>query len=313
MKDRVIVTGGSGFIGSNLVRRLVKEGYDVNILLRKNSNTWRIGDILHAISPHYVSLSDQRKLSKIISSIEPAYIFHLAAYGNYAWQSKESEMTKVNYLQLQSLLNISRKINYKCFINAGSSTEYGFKNSPFKETDGVMPESFYGATKAAGTIYSQTFSKRFQKPVMTFRFFSVYGPYEEKARFIPTIIRSAIERREVSVTKEPIKRDFIHVDDVVEAFIKAIKKPQMGEIINLGTGKQYSNKSIIAFVKKIQPALRISDTPYPVRHWDSSNCVADIKKAQTLINWKPKYDIKVGLFKTYQWFLKNKNIYSDQS
>lgn len=309
MKPKVLITGGSGFIGANLVRKLIRKNFDLHLILRPRSSTWRINSILSQLTVHTTPLFKKRELTRLMKSLSPQYIFHLAAYGNYSWQPKLNLMTQTNIIDLENLLEASCDVNYKSFINTGSSTEYGFKNKPISESENIDPESFYGATKASGTILCQTFARRFNKPIITFRLFSVYGPYEEGARFIPTIIRSAINGREIYITKELIRRDFIHVDDVVSAYLKAMDKGLTGEVFNIGTGKQYSNQEVLSFIRQINNSIRVSSKPYPERHWDSSSCVANISKSKLHLNWSSGYDIKEGLKLTYDWFKKNENLY----
>lgn len=302
----VFITGATGFIGSNLTRFLLKKGYSVHILLRKNSDTSNIKDILKLLKIHKGSLSEKNKLEIILKKIKPSYIFHLSSYGNSSFQKELDKMIYVNILGLYNLLQASLKINYKSLIISGSSSEYGFKNKPMKESDLLEPNSYYSATKSAASLLAQSFAYKNNKPIIILRLFSVYGPHEENSRLIPTVIKKALRNEKIFVTKETVKRDFIFIDDVLEAFYKTMKsKLKNGEIINIGTGKQYSNKEIIKTVEKILN-LKLRLGVFPQREWDSANWVANINKSKKMLKWTAKNNIEQGLIKTIKWQKENK-------
>ena len=175
MKTKIaVVTGAGGFIGSNLTRRLIKEKIQVHVLVRNKSSLTRLKDISGKIKVHLTDLSDEKELTTIIKNIIPDYIFHLATFENYRDETKISEMIKNNIVVTKNLLVACNKISYKCFINTGSSSEYGLKRKPMRETDSLNPLSFYSVTKASATFLSQVFARQFNKPIITFRLFSVY-------------------------------------------------------------------------------------------------------------------------------------------
>ncbi len=207
-------------------------------------------------------------------------------------------------------MEASSDIPYKLFVNTGSSSEYGYKPKPMKEIDVLVPDSFYAATKASGTLLTQVFARKYQKPICTFRLFSVYGPYEEPTRFVPIVISSAIQKTPVQITAGKICRDFIYVDDVVSAYIRAMnRKITPGEIFNIGTGLQFSNDEIARVIKKINLSLIVQKGAFPKRLWDTGFWVADISKTKKLLGWKPQYTLEKGLKKTYAWIDKNISLY----
>lgn len=301
----ILITGGAGFIGATLIRELIKLKYDVNIILKKSSDLWRIKDILDKVKIYYVDLMDKNKLSKTVRKVNPALIVHLATYSNYRSQSDVEQMTEININGTLNLLEASKSINYKIFINTGSSSEYGIKEKPMKENDLLEPISFYAATKASATLLCQVFAKEHKKPIITLRPFSVYGPYEEKKRFIPTIIRSVIEDKPIKLTSGTQRRDYIFVEDVVDIYIKIIAKGKKlaGQILNMGTGIEYTNDEVVkALFKVTGKKVKIEKGAFPKRLWDTSHWVADISKTRKLLNWKPHNTLSDGLKKTYDWY-----------
>ncbi|OGD86831.1 hypothetical protein A2Z23_03300 [Candidatus Curtissbacteria bacterium RBG_16_39_7] len=311
-KKKILITGAAGFVGANLTRSLLAKNFEVHALIKKESNLWRISDLKGRLNLHYNDLSNLAELKKTLRIINPGYIFHLASHGSYPSQTNVNEMIGSNILGICNLLEASRDIPYWCFINTGSSSEYGFKDKPMKETDVLEPASLYAATKAAATLLCQVYAGQFNKPIISFRLFSVYGPYEEPTRLIPQAIKAATTGQTLRLTPGKERRDFIYVEDVVHAFFCAISKQGLGgEIFNIGTGKQYTNLQVANIIRKSsQNKLKIEIGTYEPRYWDTNFWVADISKTKALLNWQPKYNLEEGLKKTYLWFGENLSLYN---
>lgn len=298
----VFITGGNGFIGSNLARFLIDKKFSVNLLVRKGSNKWRIKDISNKLTIHEGDLENVKLLKKLLIKIKPSYIFHLASYGNSSDENDFNKIIDINIGGLKNLLEASSSVNYKKLIISGSSSEYGFKKTAMKESDNLEPNSFYSAAKGSATLISQSYAKEKNKPILILRLFSVYGPYEEKTRLIPIIINSALKNKKVYVTKQPLKRDFIFIDDVVEGFYKAmVSKYKNGEIFNIGTGKQFTNLDVVKIIESILK-IKLKIGSFPKRKWDSNIWVSDISKAKKLLKWAPKQSLENGLKKSIEFY-----------
>lgn len=304
-KKTVLVSGGGGFIGANLVRKLLKENYEVHLLFRKTTNPWRIREIQKSLTLHTTSLLNPRDLKKLLQRIKPSIIFHLATYGSNSYQNDLRKMYRVNLQGTLNLLLATQEVPYEMFINTGTSSEYGFKEKPMKESDVLKPESFYAATKASATLLASVFAKTCRLPVVTIRPFSVYGPYENPRRFIPTIVRRLIEGKPIPLTPKEQRRDFVFVDDVVDAYLKVAKKKAAlsGRVLNIGSGKQYTNDEVVETLFRVtKKRVPVKKGAYPKRLWDTSFWVADLSETKRLLGWKPKYSLEDGLLKTYAWY-----------
>jgi nucleoside-diphosphate-sugar epimerase len=314
MKDilsqkRVLITGGAGFIGTNLIRELLRLKYDVNLILKETSDCWRIEDILSKIKIYHVDLLDKKKLTKIVNAISPNFIIHLATYSDYRRQDNVEEMVNINIKGTLNLLLASKDIDYKLFVNTGSSSEYGIKNEAMSEFDALNPISFYAATKASATYLCQVFSNEYHKPIVTLRPFSIYGPYENETRFVPTIIKSVIENKPIKLTSGNQRRDFIYVKDVVDIYIKALscRKNLSGHILNMGTGVEYTNDEVVKMLFEVaNNKVKVKKGAFPKRLWDTSHWVANISKTTRILGWKSHYTLSEGLRETYGWH-KNKH------
>ena len=141
MARKFLITGAAGFIGSMLLRKLISINEDVEIILRENSNTWRINDILKNIKIHYSDLSNLEQLKGMISKIKPSVIYHLATHGAYSYQKDANLIIKTNILGTWNLLQACNETDYELFINTGSSSEYGRKDFAMRENDALEPES----------------------------------------------------------------------------------------------------------------------------------------------------------------------------
>jgi nucleoside-diphosphate-sugar epimerase len=307
-----LITGASGFIGSCLLRALLAKNKNVHILLRKEANVWRIQDLLRETKVHFDDLSDADRLSKLTKKIKPDIIYHLAAYGAYSSQDDADLCIKTNILGTWNLLKATSNVDYELFVNTGSSSEYGFKKTAMKESDSLEPASDYAVTKSSQTLLCSYFAKKNKKPVVTLRPFSIYGPYEDKNRFVPTLLRSLYLSQKMNLVAGNISRDWLYVDDMVRAYLLTDKlKKQGGEVFNIGTASQNTIEDVVKSAVKVTG--KTTDFRWGKmknRKWDTSCWVADIAKAKKLLGWSPRFNLEQGLLRTWTWFKKNAVYYS---
>jgi nucleoside-diphosphate-sugar epimerase len=310
-KKIYLITGATGFIGSCLTRKLIAKNENTHILLKKDTNLWRIKDIMRKTNIHLNNLSDVKSLSKIAEKIKPDIIYHLATYGAYSYQDDADLCVKTNISGTWNLLKATSIIDYELFVNTGSSSEYGFKKLPMEETDFLEPTSYYAVTKCSQTLLCSYFAQERNKPIVTLRPFSIYGPYEDKSRFIPTLLKSLYFHKKMNLVSSDIGRDWVYIDDMVSAYLLIDKlNKYSGEVFNIGTGKQSTIKKVVELTTKITgETTNFRWGGMDDRKWDTTNWVADITKAKKLLGWRPEFDLKRGLLTTWEWFKKNLNCY----
>jgi len=258
--DKYFITGSTGFMGSHLLKRLRGDKY----------------------------LYSRGQDVSVVAEYKPDYIIHLAGeiYNN-------SEMVDSNILLTHHLLEQAKNLpKLKAMIVIGSSSEYGRKDHPMSEKDFLDPTTIYEATKGAATLLCQAYARTYTVPVMVVRPFSVYGLYEPKHRFIPTIIRNLRKRLPIRIA--PGAHDFIHVDDFIDGILQVLSHPQAGEIYNFGTGIQTSNQELVSIIEKVMNKSVKKRFVKKMRAFDSDCWVADISKARS-IGWKPKIGLVEGL------------------
>lgn len=271
---RILVTGSSGFVGQNLVKRLEKQ-------LDK-----------------YEIIKYDRKSPKEYIKVDT--VFHLAAYGNRHTQTDIDEIYKAN---VNLLLDLLRNVKYERFINVGTSSEYGTKDRPMREDDLLEPETFYAASKAAGTLASQVFAKQRDENIVTIRPFSLYGPGEGDHKFIPILTRAVFSHKPVKIA--PGVHDWIHIDDFIDAMLLVAREADSlsGEIFNVGTGIQHTNKEVVRLVENVSTFILDKHfTDEKMRDYDTQKSwVADITKIKKL-GWEPKIDLEEGIRRYLDWY-----------
>ncbi len=300
----MLITGAAGFIGANISHRLTKLGLRPHLVVRKFRYPWRIKSILSKVVLHECDLTHERNVESLIQRVKPKYIIHCASYGNYPSQTDPKPIVRTNILGTFYLLSACLKSGFRIFINSGSSSEYGFQNFPCTEETLPKPNGHYAWSKLASTLYCEYVAKAYRASVLTFRFYSVYGPYEEPTRLIPTLIRCSFEKKSPSLVSAGVARDFIHIDDVVDLCVLALKRRlKSGGIFNIGTGKQSTLKSVVSCM------MQITNTPFdlrwgsmPNRIWDTNVWVCNNQKVKREFNWSPKRSLKTGLTETIRWY-----------
>ena len=296
---RVAITGSSGFIGTNLVKRL-SQNNEVFALARDMN--WRLSSIPNNfVYAHLdLALDSREKIFKTIEEIKPDVLIHCASY-DYHFDSNVQEVLQTNILGTLNLLDACKNA---IFINTGTSAEYGIRKEPMKETDQVAPNTNHGLSKA---LMTNLFT---MEKIITLRPFSVYGYYEGLHRLIPYILYSSIKKTKAVVQNPSAVRDFIFVDDMVEAYWLAVKNYYKVEsyVFNVGSGQQSTVAEAVRLAAvEIDDNLDVENNE-PERMWQ-----ADISKAKKELGWEPKNSLKEGLVKTKEWMIDNIELYDRQS
>lgn len=301
---RVLLTGGTGFIGANLTRRLLSDGHEVHLLVRPGYQSWRLEDIRADLHLHEADLADQPALTAVVAGIKPAWVFHLATYGAYSWQTDLQQIVQTNFVGTTNLVPACLQAGFEAFVHAGTSSEYGYKDHPPTECEWVEPNSHYAVTKASATLFCRYTAQKEGVRLRTLRLYSAYGPYEDPRRLIPTLIRHGLDGTLPPLVNPDIARDYVYVDDICEAFILAAECEQ-GEpdgVYNVGTGTQTTLREVVALARE---ELRISAEPQwgtmPDRQWDTTTWVADSRKIRAELGWQPTYPFPAGFRRVLAW------------
>ena len=307
---KVLITGGTGFIGSNLVHFFHKKGHNVATTIKAQSNLWRISNLLTDIDLFKLDITDKERLNEIFVSFKPDIVINTIAYGGYHFETDLERILNINFNGVVNLVESYVNSNAELLINTGSSSEYGFKDHPMSEQDILEPLGAYAVSKAAATLYSRSRSIESNRKIVTFRLFSAYGEFEEAHRLIPYLIYSSIKEKAARLNDPNNVRDFIYVRDICYAYDSLIKmedKVSFGEILNLGSGKESKVGEVVSLIEKISgQKLNVEWQLFEERVGDKAvRWLAEISKMNDILKWRPKYSLEKGLSSSYSWFKEN--------
>jgi nucleoside-diphosphate-sugar epimerase len=306
-KSLILLTGATGFLGSHILDKLVKNGYNVAILKRSWSDTWRINHLLDQIKTFSLDLTS---LEEIFQSIKPEYVIHLATlYSKFDNDADIDNTYKSNVSFPADLLEIGVKYGLKGFINTGTFFEYDCTQQPINEENSIKPFNLYAQTKLDFELILKSYSEKIN--INTFRIFSPYGERDNN-KLIPMLIQKALSKQTIQLSDGMQKLDFIYALDVANAYIEALKvmllKENLGSynVYNLGSGIPISVREVVSVVEQnfgkhidvVWGDPSIVDIPI---------AYADLSKIKKELSWIPSYSIHQGIANTIEYY-RNKDI-----
>lgn len=303
VQERFLITGATGFVGSCVARKLAALGCETHVLARPGADAWRLEGLENSLHWHFADLTDSIRLNEIVSAIAPSVIYHFATHGAYPNQRDADRIILTGVFGTWNLLKACAAVDYKLFVNIGSSSEYGSKEFAMRETDALAPRSYYAVAKCAQTLVSEQTAFAEGRPINTLRLFSVYGPYEEPSRLAPAVVEACLERRDLDLVSPDTARDFIYIDDVVDACLQVGQLSlQRGEVFNIGTGTQSTVRDVVnAALNSTHARVNINWGRMAARPWDSNTWVADVSKARRVLKWSASTSLAEGIAKTVDW------------
>jgi nucleoside-diphosphate-sugar epimerase len=309
--ERFLVTGGAGFIGSNICMKLISQGCSVrvidNLLTGKKSN---LASVLDKIEFIEADMGDQEIARKAMKGID--IVLHEGALASVPRSIDDPAATHKNCVNATfNLLLAARDAKVKRFVYAASSSAYGDTPVlPKVETMVVNPLSPYAAAKLMGEYYCSVFYKVFGLETISLRYFNVFGPHQDPASqyaaAIPAFVTSILKDISPTVYGDGNQsRDFTYVDNVVEANLLAARAKQTkGDVVNIACGEAISVNDIIKMINEIV-GKNVKPKYSPSRKGDVKHSLADITAAKKLLGFKPVMPFKEGLKKAIEWYSKN--------
>lgn len=302
--ERALVTGATGFLGSHLVRHLVRYGCQVGVLLRRGSNRIRIQDVIDKVDPLEGDLLQPEELYPLVRDFAPKYVFHLAAYGVNRPLESAVGSVNVNVQGTINLLEACCPLRVAAFLYTGTCYEYGDGGSPCTENQPVRPPNYYAASKAAGWLFACLYTRLSNLPVVTVRPFQAYGPYQGCRLLIPYVITSALQGVPLRLTPGDQIRDFVFVDDVIDGMIQAVmNEATIGQTVNLGSGQGVRVREMVERILDLLGwPVEANFGALEYRKGEVWDLRADIQRARELLNWTPKVPLDEGLQRTVEWY-----------
>ena len=302
----MLVTGGAGFIGSALVRKLLEKEYEVTVL-----------DDLSTGSPDNLPKNNQLRLVtgdirdfNLVSTAVHGHqnVMHLAAQAFIPLCYQQPlEIAEVNAIGSINIFKACLNHAVKRLVHISSSEVYGSAQcTPMDEQHPLYPYSTYSVAKAAADMWAQTFYWEHRLPVVILRPFNTYGPRETLPYFIPEMIRQCLKEPAIHVGNLETSRDFTYIEDTVTAMANAVETENIeGEIINIGSGQTRKMKDILTLIQRETDAEKKQVVPDKsrLRPRDLETLVTDNTKARKTLGWTPTIAFEEGIRKTIKWYI----------
>ncbi len=322
MKIKIIlITGGCGFIGLNLIEKLINK-HKYKIIVIDNESSGKVSDLLKIAKIEKNFSYDKSKVyfyrgdildikicKKICKDVD--YVFHLAAQTEILRSIKELNYDfNVNLIGTLNMLEASRCNGIKKFIFASSGSVLGNSKPPIKENDKQQPMSPYASSKASAEAYCSAYSSSYNLKTIILRFSNVYGPRSHRQQnIIPKFIQNSLNEKVCPVYGDGNQsRDFIYVEDLVNAMLKLLNKNINNQILHLGSNKETKIKVLIS---NLRTKLKSKNIFMKTKTYKRN--IGEVKKsftsnslAKSKLNWKPNTRLDQGLSKTINFFLENR-------
>jgi UDP-glucuronate 4-epimerase len=318
----VIVTGGAGFIGSNLIGQLFRQFPGIKITCIDNFDDFYSVDLkqfnirdfkpdpgFHFLYTDIATATAEELYETIPDPVD--VIVHIAAKAGVR-PSIENPLAyqQTNVIGLQHLLDFTKAKQIKQFVFASSSSVYGINSHfPWKEEEQLMPISPYAMTKLAGEMLGHVYSKLFGIRFIALRFFTVYGPSQRPDLAIHKFTKAILKGEPITMYGDgSTSRDYTYVDDTVQGIIAAMQYEQSNfEVINIGNNYSISLKELIQSIEEVTGRKAVIEQ-MPEQPGDVPKTFADIAKAKQLLGYNPQIQLKDGLQKFYEWFKENEEL-----
>lgn len=302
---RILVTGAAGFIGANLVRALLAQRASVSALVRSPA-TPRLAGVDDELELLVADVRVPHAIEVAVTRARPQLAVHLAAPGGHPNSARgRLEFLETSVLGTAALVEALADSGCRRLVHVGSSLEYGPRSHPLDEDVLLAPIVPRGAAKASATLVCLAWARTLGLSAVVLRPFSVYGPWEDERRLVPTALRAAVDGTELPLTPSGLVHDFVYVGDVVDAILHALDAGDevSGEVINIGSGVQTTNEGLVAAASQaVGRPIRTRVGAYPAGPHDTTRCwVASIERARTLLRWEPRTTLTEGLRVTLEW------------
>lgn len=297
---KLLIIGGSGFIGGHLADRSLSLGYKVDIISLNKKKNKNANKKIKFINLDLGNLNQVKKLNKL----DYDYVVNLGGYIDHSnYSSKGNIIIDTHFNSIRIIIQKLLNTKIKRFIQIGSSDEYGFNKSPQSEIMREDPVSPYSFAKTATTHFLKMLHKTENFPCVILRFFLVYGPRQNIDRLLPQVIKGCIEDKKFKTSEGNQLRDFCHVDDIIIAILSTFDKDKInGKIINIGSGQPTKIKTVIKLIKKIINKGNPVYGSFKSKKIENKSLYPKITLAKKLLGWSPKIKLEDGLKNTIKHY-----------
>ncbi len=306
---RILLTGTTGFLGSHTLKHLLQRGYEIAVLIRPHSDTWRIEELL----PHTLQITGDanhpESAAESICHFKPEAVAHLAWEGVMNSARNNPDQIYTNLPGSLKLLKIAVECGCNTWVGMGSQAEYGPAEQIITEQTPALPTTLYGASKLSTGLLTYSLCNHYLARFVWLRLFSSYGPMDQPQWMLPYLILTLLRGEKPALTEGKQLWDFIYIEDAAEAVCQAIANPDAKGVFNLGSGEARPLRETIEIVRNaINPALPLGFGETPYRPDQVMHLQADITRLKA-IGWSPQTSLEAGLARTVEWYRDNKHRY----
>lgn len=299
--DRILIVGGTGFIGKHLIKRCLKETSFVTCLSLTGFNN---KNFVKGVEYLEADITNKKQLQSVLHNKIFDYVFNLGGNIDHTHYFKNGrKIIETHFVGLLNILDCIDIKNLKGFVQVGSSDEYGSAPSPQNEAMREKPISPYSHAKVAASHFIQMLYRTEGFPGVILRFFLVYGFGQDDRRLLPYIIKGCLNNIEFKTSEGKQLRDFCYIDDIVDAMVKAaVSSLSKGQILNIASGVPVTIREVIQKVMAFAGGGKPLWGAHPYRVGENMELYADVSLAKKLLNWEPQISIDEGLKKTIECY-----------
>ena len=304
----VLVTGGAGFVGSHLVRRLLVDGARVTVLAQPGAPIGMLGSLRARVQWVEADLTEPAAVERALADARESVVFHLAAWTGGRSRAAEPEAWRMSSrVNLEGTMNLlaalaPRASALSCIVRTGGMEEYGDGPVPFREDQRERAVSPYSASQVAATQAAHAFATHAGLPLVTLRPSLIYGPGQDASFFLPALILACLAGRDFEMTAGTQTVDFVFVDDVVDALVRAATTLEaVGRIVNAGSGREISVRALAERVVALagtSTRLRLGERSD--RAGEAGRRFMEVSQAQRVLRWSAVTDLDEGLRRTIE-------------
>jgi len=296
---KLLVLGGNGYLGNKIILQALEKNWKVvSVSKKRNSRQLEHKNLKNL----FFDMTNLKKL-KSLSRYHFDYVVNVSGYVDHSLFCKNGiEIANNHLIMVLNLISILSRKKLKKFMQIGSSEEYGVESSSLIETNRELPFTPYAASKVALTHFLQMLHRSESFPVSIMRLFLVYGPNQKSNRIIPYVIQNCQTNQAFKISEGKQLRDFIYIDDAVDAIFLALKSSKSnGQIYNLGSGKGITIRVLVNQIRKIIGGGKPKFGSYKNLRQENKSLVAKISKIKKDLKWKPKINLENGLNRTIEF------------
>lgn len=299
--SRVLVTGGSGFIGARVVRLLLQQGREVAVLLRPGRPGHRLAAVRSDCTVIAGDLADLAACRDAVLAFRPQAVLHLGWQGVQG-AARNSAVQLENVGAALALYRLAEDAGCESFVGLGSQAEYGPGSGRIREDSPARPTTVYGAAKLAVCTVLERYAAQGGPRFAWLRLFSCYGPDDDPAWLMPYVVRTLLGKGKPSLTGCEQVWDYLHVDDAAAAVVAAMDRRAAG-LFNLGSGQPWPLREIVELARDaIDPALPVGFGEQPYRPDQVMHLEADIAALTAATGWRPRIPLEQGIADTVAWY-----------